>query len=412
LVENTNLAEPVSNDVYSLKSPATKKDRTKEVVILKNQNYVSYQPIIDKIEFNKSKLEKELPASEEYQVAIRGNNKLLIQDQFGDGEQIIITLKNQYDSGITIIHNNEKGQIRIRDHLGQGVLIEANENMSRVTSWTKARQIIEQGTTENGAYTYVRNGDAWGNAFTDYGTKTNTSLDELDNQELLLVNSQEVLGDLTSKVSSKLHSFASQQVNPSIILMNSNSEFYQALSAAGNEQSKTLILEQKQGNLVSTHKQTIDGDVVSSEKSIINNDNLHKEDINIDGGSLTANVTSVFGGNSITTTDIVTDASVNRTTTAGSTKVELDGVDSSIILTTNNSVITQSEGSTSINSQVPIQVTSNNQSIQLDAGSGDVEIVGNIIKLSSTTNILEATTNNITGDVNNISGATNFSQKS
>jgi hypothetical protein len=75
------------------------------VNVFKNKNYFSYTPIMDK-KYNDyliavsagwdpssgdsppEPILRELPAAEEYQVALRGNNKLLIQDQYGNGEQL------------------------------------------------------------------------------------------------------------------------------------------------------------------------------------------------------------------------------------------------------------------------------------------------------------------------------------
>jgi hypothetical protein len=182
---------------------------------LKNKNYFSYQPIVDKKYFeylesieedfqgNKPlPYERELPAAEEYQIALRGNNKLLIQDQYGDGEQLLITLKNQYDAGFTLVHNVESGQVRIRDHLGQGVLLEANPNAPRVITWTTERQFIDMGSvreydqdsgdTESfGEYVYIRNGSVYGKADVNFGRITQDEIkrDEVYQQEFALLNS-------------------------------------------------------------------------------------------------------------------------------------------------------------------------------------------------------------------------------
>ena len=176
---------------------------------LKNKNYVSYQPVVDKEYLDKAKFEREIPAAEEYVVALRGNNKLLIQDQHGDGEQLLITLKNQYDAGFTIVHNKEKSQIRIRDHLGQGVLLEADPDAPRVMMWTANRQIIEQGSVKDkGSYSYVRNGVAYGKPDTSYGTDTGVEKEEVANQEFLLVSSPEIVGELGSRLSSVMKGWA------------------------------------------------------------------------------------------------------------------------------------------------------------------------------------------------------------
>jgi len=201
--------------------------------VLKNKNYFSYQPIVDKKYFeyidsiapdpsgNKpDPYERELPAAEEYQLSLRGNNKLLIQDQYGDGEQLLITLKNQYDAGFTLVHNVESGQVRIRDHLGQGVLLEANPNAPRVITWTTERQFIdmgsvrsydpESGETESfGEYVYIRNGSVYGKSDTTFGRITEDEIkrDEVYQQEFALINSpseasfDKLIGNLGNRMS-------------------------------------------------------------------------------------------------------------------------------------------------------------------------------------------------------------------
>src|SRR5690606_3914587 len=130
----------------------------------------------------------------EYQIALRGNNKLLIQDQYGDGEQLLITLKNQYDAGITIIQNSDKGQVRVRDHMGQGVLLEANPDSPRVMLWTANKQVIEQGSVKGvGEFTYIRNGAVYGDAETSYGTKTGLTKNDVSNQEFLITSSPDIV---------------------------------------------------------------------------------------------------------------------------------------------------------------------------------------------------------------------------
>jgi len=183
--------------------------------VFKNKNYFSYQPIVDKKYFEylesiepdpqgtkPDPYERELPAAEEYQLSLRGNNKLLIQDHYGDGEQLLITLKNQYDAGFTLVHNAETGQVRIRDHLGQGVLLEANPEAPRIITWTTERQFIDMGSirsydstsgeTESfGEYVYIRNGSVYGKSDTTFGRITENEIkrDEVPQQEFALINS-------------------------------------------------------------------------------------------------------------------------------------------------------------------------------------------------------------------------------
>jgi hypothetical protein len=209
--------------------------------VLRNKNYFSYQPIVDKKYFeyiegissdpqgNKPiPYERELPAAEEYQVALRGNNKLLIQDQYGDGEQILITLKNQYDAGFTVVHNVENGQVRIRDHLGQGVLLDANPEAPRVMTWTTERQVIDMGSVRTfdpktgetetyGEYIYLRNGNVYGKSDTSFGrlVESEISRNEVPQQEFLIANSSsdtgfsKLLDSLSSRLSQGIYDIVS-----------------------------------------------------------------------------------------------------------------------------------------------------------------------------------------------------------
>lgn len=192
----------LSSDQYDRTPKSTATDVEVVKNILKNKNYMSYQPVMDKDYLDKSSFERELPAAEEYQVALRGNNKLLIQDQYGDGEQLIITLKSQYDEQFTIVHNGDRGQIRVRDHLGQGVLLDADPEAPRVISWTANKQVIEQGGVKDvGEFTYIRNGSAFGDSHTSFGTKTGATKDDVPNQEILMVSTSDIVGELSSRLS-------------------------------------------------------------------------------------------------------------------------------------------------------------------------------------------------------------------
>jgi hypothetical protein len=237
------LQKSIETDYYVMDSGIDNKYKIQTYISeLKVKNYLSYQPIIDKkyldylneqnSEDNEDLIrlfkERELPAAEEYQVALRGNNKLLIQDQYGDGEQILITLKNQYDAGFTVVHNVENGQVRIRDHLGQGVLLEANPEAPRVVTWTTERQVIDMGsirtfdpesgdTETQGEYIYLRNGSVYGKSDTSFGRipESEISRDEVSQQEFLMVNSSsdtgfsKLLDSLSSRLSKGIYDITS-----------------------------------------------------------------------------------------------------------------------------------------------------------------------------------------------------------
>ena len=188
---------------------------------LKTKNYFSYQPILDKSFLEEVEFEREVPAAEEYQVALRGNNKLLIQDQHGDGEQLLITLKNQYDAGFTIVQNGDRGQVRIRDHLGQGMLMESNPDAPRVMTWTSANQKIEQGhVPATGSYTYIRNGEVFGDSDTKFGKKTNLGRNDIPNQEFLMVSSSAIVSEIQDKISEGMASVLGAASAPGIFMRN------------------------------------------------------------------------------------------------------------------------------------------------------------------------------------------------
>lgn len=203
------IEKALPGDQYSRTGGYSTYTPKKEKQVLKNKNYVSYQPVLDKKYLEYAEFERELPAAEEYQIALRGNNKLLIQDQYGDGEQLLITLKNQYDAGITIIQNSDKGQVRVRDHMGQGVLLEANPDSPRVMLWTANKQVIEQGSVKGvGEFTYIRNGAVYGDAETSYGTKTGLTKNDVSNQEFLITSSPDIVNELSTRLSSGMQALA------------------------------------------------------------------------------------------------------------------------------------------------------------------------------------------------------------
>lgn len=173
----------------------------------------SYEPISDKKYRTKTSgknskgFERELPAVEEYQVALKGNNKLLIQDIKGDGEQILITLKTQYDEGITFIHDRERSQVRIRDHIGNSVLLEGDRDKPRIVLKTSEKQVMEMGSVKGkGQFLYMRNGPVHTDSELSWGRKPGTILDAVFNQEFFMGDSEAILSDpeVTGRVSSGL----------------------------------------------------------------------------------------------------------------------------------------------------------------------------------------------------------------
>lgn len=252
------LDKQINSDLYA--GPGNEqnsKKNEKYINTLKNKNYLAYQPIVDRNYFdyldslsedeegNKSEpLERELPAAEEYQVALRGNNKLLIQDQYGDGEQLLITLKNQYDAGFTVVHNVENSQVRVRDHLGQGVLLEGNPKSPRVVSWTTERQFIDMGSvrefdpetgeaTSYGEYLYLRNGAVYGQSETSFGRFPDAEIprdgdasNEISQQELMMVSSRSeadlttMLEDISSRMSTGINDLVSGNLGNGLYFRN------------------------------------------------------------------------------------------------------------------------------------------------------------------------------------------------
>jgi hypothetical protein len=267
-------------DHYDLEEKVSGWKPKKEKLVLKNKNYVSYQPVLDKDYLDKAEFERELPAAEEYQVALRGNNKLLIQDQYGDGEQLLITLKNQYDSGFTVVHNADKSQVRVRDHLGQGVLLEANPEAPRVISWTANRQVIEQGGVKDvGEFTYIRNGSNFGDSQTEFGTKTGLTKDDVPNQEFLMVSTAGIIGEINSRLSSGMNSLVNSAGSPGIYMRSNTDPDTAAQSYSMYRSGTNLVVETAQENLgfdgavqSSSIRQEMDGTAVT-QTNILKHDN-------------------------------------------------------------------------------------------------------------------------------------------
>jgi len=170
---------------------------------LRTKYQFSYEPILDSKYRTKTSgqgktpaFERELPAVEEYQLALKGNNKLLIQDVNGDGEQIFMTFKSQYDEGFTIVHDKDRGQIRIRDHIGNTILLEGDREKPRIILKTSEHQTLEMGGKKGkGQFLYLRNGAAYGDSELDWGRKTGVGIGDVFNQEFIMVDSQAIIGD-------------------------------------------------------------------------------------------------------------------------------------------------------------------------------------------------------------------------
>lgn len=247
----TPLDTPLSPDDYDL-TPKTSRTPTRAYkTTLKTKNYLAYQPVMDKPYLDSVSFEREIAAAEEYQVALRGNNKLLIQDQYGDGEQLVITLKSQYDEQFTIVHNGERGQIRVRDHLGQGVLLDADPEAPRVLSWTANKQVIEQGGVKGkGEFTYIRNGSAFGDSQTSFGTKTGVTKNDVPNQEVLMVSTPDIIGELGSRLSAGMNTLVNGAMSPGIYFRNNTD---------GNPTNQTFSLYSKDEVLVTSVAQETGG---------------------------------------------------------------------------------------------------------------------------------------------------------
>lgn len=187
---------PFEQDTY------TSVELTYKEYIVRNKNFVAHEPILDKSYKKRTAktkwkgFERELPAVEEFVLALKGNNKLVIQDVHGDGEQIVLMLKSQYDEGLVIVHDKEKSQVRLRDHLGQSFLIEGDRDKPRIVAVTRERQVIEMGSKKDlGSFVYVRNGPAYGESDVDWGRKTGKTMGSVYNQEFALTSSKEISQD-------------------------------------------------------------------------------------------------------------------------------------------------------------------------------------------------------------------------
>lgn len=160
------------------------------------KNYVAYHPIIDGPYKKKANFERELPAAEEYKVGVKGDNQLYIGDMSGDMEQILILLKNMYDAGLAIVQNEDKSQLRLRDHVGNTILLEGDRERPRTILVTPNRQVIEMGGIKGkGEFVYIRNGTTYGKPDVPWGVETNKEKSNSYNQEILMVDHENVLQD-------------------------------------------------------------------------------------------------------------------------------------------------------------------------------------------------------------------------
>lgn len=290
------LGAELTADAYDLVPNTAKTNPVVYKNVLKNKDYVAYEPVMDKTHLDKAQYEREMPAAEEYHVAVRGNNKLLIQDQYGDGEQLLITLKNQYDGQFTIVHNAERGQVRIRDHLGQGVLLDADPEAPRVVSWTANKQVIEQGSVKDvGEFTYIRNGSAFGDSQTKFGTKTGVTKDEVPNQELLMASTADIIGELSSRLSSGMNNLAMLAYSPGIYFRNNEDPMQKEQSFAmfSKDDSATITMGQTLGlngiQEFSSMTQTLTGLAVTQELSLNHttpgDEHVYTETVTVSGDS-------------------------------------------------------------------------------------------------------------------------------
>lgn len=314
------LGTSISPDHYD-RTPKSGETPTQAIkTVLKTKNYLAYQPVMDKKYLDAAKFQREIPAAEEYQVALRGNNKLLIQDQAGDGEQLLITLKTQYDEQFTIVHNGERGQVRIRDHLGQGVLLDADPEAPRVLSWTANKQVIEQGSVKGkGEFTYIRNGPAFGDSQTSFGTKTGSQKANVPNQEFLMVSTPDIIGELSSRLSPGLFSLANGAASPGIYFRNNSDPDAKSQDVSLYSEGTTLVTKLAQqisglnGVLESSSiTQILDG---SSSSQLVDLQHLapgaphtYSESISVSAAEYTkTSVGQKVGSDTITTLEFVGD---------------------------------------------------------------------------------------------------------
>lgn len=421
----------------------------KDVRVLNNKNYMAYQPVMDKTYLDYAKFERELPAAEEYQVALRGNNKLLIQDSYGDGEQLLITLKNQYDAGFTVIHNTEKGQVRIRDHMGQGVLLEADPDAPRVISWTANRQVIEQGSVKGvGSFTYIRNGEAFGDSDTLFGTKTGLAKEDVSNQEFLMVSTPEIIGELGSRLSAGMNSLASSGGSAGVYIRNNvdPEETNQTWAMYKSGEQLTINISQENigesGVVQNTSvSQTLDGSA-ATQTTVVSHDaplipHGYTETISATGADVTkttvmtrasgetmttfegiiAGNTAIFtrdtvlpNANQITYTENTTTPTVTINVLEAGNPIADYVMSSSSIVTTKYaagapiSAITQANGSTTVSRlasglATPISIGADGGSGSITIGNalGPVAITGNAITVTGPTGIVGNTS--VTGNI-------------
>lgn len=209
---------------------------------MKNRYFTSYEPIMDKTYREKIGFERELPAVDEKVIALKGNNKLLFQDVHGDGKQLVTVLKNLYDAGLAIIHSDERGQVRLRDHLGNIILLDANPDRPRTVIMTPERQSIDiGGYKDKGTYMFLRSGEVWGDSELEWGRKTGKQQNNVINQEILMVSSKDVISDsdFTGKISSGL---AGILVGPGI--------YHRTVDDSLGKYDKTYASYESEGKLV------------------------------------------------------------------------------------------------------------------------------------------------------------------
>jgi hypothetical protein len=352
------LQKPIETDYYVMDSNLQNDyDLDTYIAKLRVKNYFSYQPIVDKRyldyinevnrddneELVRTLRQRELPAAEEYQIALRGNNKLLIQDQYGDGEQLLITLKNQYDAGFTIVHNAEVGQIRVRDHLGQGVLLEANPEAPRVITWTTERQVIDMGsvrsfdsetgaTETHGEYIYLRNGNVYGKSDTSFGRIPDSEIprNEVPQQEFALINAKDASGfsklinGISSRFSSGMNTLVSASTGNGLFFRNNYDpkSTNQTLSMFNDYSSEpvltTKIYQEHQGGDVQSYLEHVVTDSSSASEMFNKKSNSSMTTTTrVDDSNSQTNVTNVFGGTTRNTFKMDKDTMISTQYTSG-----------------------------------------------------------------------------------------------
>lgn len=247
---------------------------------LRNKNYNSFEPLLDKSYRAKTKgFERELQAVDEWQTALKGNNKILMQDVHGDGEQLLMLFKNALDAGLTIIQNKEVGQTRLRDQLGQTLFFEGDPENPRVVLVTANRQRLEMGHIKGkGNYVFIRNGGIWGDSDTSWGTKTGKEQSSVFNQEIIFVDSEAVAKDADFK---KLLSPGAAGI------VKGAGMFYRSSDDAENKFEQTYVLYRSGGDL----KEKSEQKWIDTDTSI----NTYNE-VNGSGGEVKYGITSKLKG--------------------------------------------------------------------------------------------------------------------